>query len=514
MRQPNVLLIILDTLRRDRLSAYGHRRETSPAFDDFASRASLFTRAVAPSHWTIPAHASLFTGVYPSTHQVTQADSQLSGSYPTLAEILQGGGYHTAAFCNNPLVGVLLNGLGRGFADFYNYAGAVPNRPRDDGANDVQARFLRWFRPHARRITSFFSQHDAVFRASLHPLLTPIWTKYVNFKGDTAASIGDAIDYWDAYHAGGADQPLFMFVNLMGAHLPYRPPLDALERVAPDVRGDQHAFRFINRLNRSSADWASPREQPLADWEDHALKAFYDAEIAAQDAQLGRLLDHLARTGALRDTLVVIAADHGECHGEHDLFGHTFDVHQELVHVPLVIHHPDYSGASSVETNVSTRRLFHTILDAAGVEPPLDRADPNADVARLSLLPLLDGAADGEGGIAFSEAFAPLTYVHLLERRSPALLERLGLRETRRAVYQGDYKLVLRGDQVAACYDVAADPDELHDIRAAESERIADMRARVEAFVRVAELSRADSPRTVPVSAEVVEHLRALGYIE
>jgi arylsulfatase A-like enzyme len=137
-RKPDILLIILDTLRRDRLSIYGHQRPTSPGFDEFASQSTLFERAVAPSQWTIPAHSSLFTGLYPTAHGVIEAYGQLSPAHPTLAEILQVGGYHTIAFCNNPLVGALDNGLQRGFDQFYNYASAVPNRPNDAQNDDVR----------------------------------------------------------------------------------------------------------------------------------------------------------------------------------------------------------------------------------------------------------------------------------------------------------------------------------------------------------------------------------------
>src|SRR4051794_40151140 len=79
---PDILLIILDTLRRDRLSIYGHERATSPGFDEFAARSTLFERAIAPSQWTIPAHSSIFTGLYPTAHGVVEANSQLSPAHP------------------------------------------------------------------------------------------------------------------------------------------------------------------------------------------------------------------------------------------------------------------------------------------------------------------------------------------------------------------------------------------------------------------------------------------------
>ena len=129
-----------------------------PVLTNSPPQATLFERAVAPSQWTIPAHSSLFTGLYPSAHGVIEAYGQLSPVHPTLAEILQVGGYHTVAFCNNPLVGALDNGLQRGFDEFYNYASAVPNRPNDAQKSDLRRRFRRWFRPYARRMGNQFAQ--------------------------------------------------------------------------------------------------------------------------------------------------------------------------------------------------------------------------------------------------------------------------------------------------------------------------------------------------------------------
>ncbi|MCC6801382.1 MAG: sulfatase [Anaerolineae bacterium] len=509
---PDIVLIILDTLRRDRLSSYGHDRETSPGFDAFAQRATLFERAVAPSQWTVPAHASLFTGLYPSAHGVVEANGRLSDMHPTLAEILQVGGYKTVAFCNNPLVGVLDNGLQRGFDEFFNYASAIPNRPGDARKSGARLRFRKWFRPYARRIGNQFAHSDALFRASLHPLLTPIWSKYINFKGNTAHSIDDLIDYWDAYHAGGAGQPLFAFVNLMGAHLPYHPPQDVLDRIAPELRGDREAFRYMNRFNADGAAWASPPEQPFTDWQRAVLNGFYSAEITYQDHYLNKLLNHLLTNRAQNDTCILIAADHGEGHGEHDLFGHGFNVYQELIHVPLAIHAPGYPEGGRAARNVSTRRIFHTILDMAGIQPPLDEADPNADVKRLSLVNAINGAADSEGGLAFSEAFPPSTFLHVLEHRSPAVIERLRLRQVRRAVYDGDHKLVAAENAVEGLFDVGRDPAETRDVAADEPGAAAALAGKISAFVET--ITQPNDARTAEADAKVVEQRRALGYVE
>ena len=133
--RPDIVLLVLDTQRLDRLSCYGCAVETSPYIDEFAADSTLFECAVAPAQWTIPSHASMFTGVYPSTHNTVQSFSVLPNTLPTLAERLRDGGYFTAAFCNNPLVGVVNNGLRRGFLSFLNYSGLMTSRPNQAGVH-------------------------------------------------------------------------------------------------------------------------------------------------------------------------------------------------------------------------------------------------------------------------------------------------------------------------------------------------------------------------------------------
>jgi uncharacterized sulfatase len=132
--QPNIVFIVLDTQRRDRLGCYGYRRQTSPNLDAFAREATLFEQAISPAQWTIPAHASFFSGEFPSTHMTIHGSDGLDPRYETLAEQLRADGYRAVGFCNNPLVGVLDNGFRRGFDAFHNYGGRYPRfqpiRPR------------------------------------------------------------------------------------------------------------------------------------------------------------------------------------------------------------------------------------------------------------------------------------------------------------------------------------------------------------------------------------------------
>jgi uncharacterized sulfatase len=514
MSQPHILFIVLDTQRRDRLSLYGYERETSPALDAFAAAATVFDRAIAPAQWTIPSHASMFTGLYAGAHGVTQGYHHLSGLHPTLAETLQGDGYHTVGFCNNPLVGVLDNGLQRGFDRFYNYAGASSNRPFTRPLSPWQQSLTSRWQRFARPIQNQFAHSERLFRVSMNPWLVPLWTRFIHYKGSTRNSIADLVAYIQQHRAGGADKPLFAFLNLMGVHLPYRPPQPYLDRVAPEL--SRHSWRFMQRFNNEAARWATPTDPPLQDWEAQTLNAFYAGEVLHQDVDLATLFDYLKTSGALDDTLVIIVADHGEAHGDHGYVGHSFVVNQELVHVPLIIHDPDgrFPAGKRVPTNVSTRRIFHTALEAASVAPPLDEADPNADVAGLSLARATHGRADTEGGVAFAEAFPPTTIIDLLEHRNPAVLERMRLRDVRRGIYDGVHKLTTVDETVEGVYDTLDDPNELRDMAAENPKLTGILQQKLAEFMQADDESDSDTSDAGKVDDRVVENLRALGYIE
>lgn len=513
--QPNILLIILDTQRRDRLSLYGHTVDTSPHLDAFAQDATLFERAIAPAQWTIPSHASMFTGVYPSTHQLTQAFQYLSGMHPTLAEIMQVENYHTVAFCNNPLLGLLNHGLQRGFDAFYNYAGVSPNRPIDQTRSSLRRYLATQFRKLARYVTNGFANSETMFNVAVNPLIVPTWTRLVNFKGNSQRSVDDLIDYWQAYHQGGTEKPLFAFLNLMGTHTPYFPPQHHINHVAPHLHHDKQAKRFIARFNGDAADWLSPDDPPLADWQRHALDAYYDAEISYQDVQLGRLFDFLHKTDALDNTLVIIAADHGEGHGDHGYKGHSFVVFQELVHVPMLIRYPErFPVGKRITTNVSTRRIFHTVLDITQTSPPLAADDPNADIQGLSLVNALNGRPDTERGIAYAEAYPPLTLLNILTPRKPELVEKLHLTKIRRGIYDGDHKLAMVGDDVESLFNIASDPAEERDIADQQTHTVHHLQTTLDQFVSDSKSLRTETIDNGDVSDEVIDNLRALGYIE
>jgi len=512
--KPNILFIILDTLRRDRLSLYGEQCQTSPCLDDFAQDATVFDRAIAPAQWTIPAHGSLFSGLYPTTHQLTQAAQSLPDSYPTLAELLRLAEYRTVAFCNNPLVGVLNNGLQRGFDHFYNYAGATPNRPLDSGRNSLTRTALHQWQQFGRLATNQFTNNDLLFRLGLNETLTPLWTRFANFTGDTAKSIDDLIDYLKDHQQTEPDMPLFTYVNLMGAHLPYRPPRDYLEQIAPDIAKDKRALRYMSEFNNQPQTWTSPPDVPLEDWQTHTLDGYYATSIAYQDYHLGRLLKYMRESGELDNTLVIIAADHGEGHGDHEFIGHSFVIYQELVHVPMVIRYPErFPVGQRIAENISTRRLFHTILNIADAKLHFDTDNPNYDIENLSLTRVMEGD-NIEQNQAFAEAFPPLPILKVLQDRKPTLTNRLKLTQIRRGIYHDDVKLAIVGDDVEQFFNVADDPFEQHNHATQHAEQVENLQSTLMEFIEHKTAIRTSESQSQELDTTVMDSLRALGYME
>jgi uncharacterized sulfatase len=371
----------------------------------------------------------------------------------------------------------------------------------------------RW-RQFAASVQHSFAHSDALFNLTLNPLLVPLWTRFIRYKGNTAYSLQDALNVFVSHTSGGNAQPLFSFINLMGTHLPYHPSKAALQQTAPYLLKNNAEARFLKRFNSQATRWASPPDTPLQDWEVQTLLDAYDAEIREQDALLGQFLADLEQRGLLDNTMVIIAADHGESHGDHGFIGHSFVVYQELVHVPLIVRYPErFPNGKRVMTNVSTRRIFHTVLDAAGLIPPLDEADPNAAVGELTLANSVNGRPDPEGGMAFSEAFPPQTFLSVMRHRAPHMIDALRLTETRRGLYDGAHKLTTIGGAVDGLFDLTHDPQEVNSVAAEQPQRTAQLYGALERF-RAQGGSGGLTSGSQDSDPGVLNHLRALGYVE
>jgi arylsulfatase A-like enzyme len=332
----NVVLVVVDTLRRDVLSPYGADNET-PHLERIAERSTVFEDMTAASCWTMPTHGSMFTGLYPHRHRAVEPRVRLDPSVRMVSELLTESGFRTHAVNIPNLLSGEESGFQRGWTEWH-------NTMRDP--KHVQARnFARAYLDIGLRERTRHAFGPRFLRA----LRTNWRTRYsVDKVADLTASPGDS----------------FVFTNLYAAHREYDPlPPDAPE-VSEDARKlatreDHYMFRY----NYGDLHEELP-ESVLAE-----NRALYEAEVRWIDANLGRLFDTLERRGALEDTVVMITGDHGELFGETDetpWVDHRNSLHPVLLDVPFLLYAPG-EPAGRDDRLASHVDVAPTILEAAGV---------------------------------------------------------------------------------------------------------------------------------------------------
>jgi arylsulfatase A-like enzyme len=430
--RPNVLLLVIDTLRADHLSGYGYHRATTPCLDRMARHGLLFEQAYANSSWTLPSHASLLTERFVHEHRAGYAGRPfLSRDHPTLAEILQGHGYATAGFVANCFWCGRQTRLDRGFIryeDFYGSLGDALTRP-------------------------------VLGRKQAYDLQVPARLGWVDIPGRKRAEQvnQDLLDWLDKIQG----RPFFAFVNYLDVHGPYLPP----PGYAGLYSGDPRAAYRTRKLEIGAAAEAEhlPPADRLQAWVDA-----YDESLAYVDRQIGVLRDRLQERGLLDKTIIIVTSDHGEGFGEHDMVYHGNSLYREQIHVPLIIRYPEkVPGGVCERRPVGLDRVPATVVDLVGVRtnvfshPSLVR-DPKA-------------AADG-----LDVVLSEVSYRPHVPRSWPTS------RGWVRSLINERWHCLLLEDDTAELYDHRADPHELHNLATSPkyAEIVADFRGQLDRILR------------------------------
>jgi len=516
-RYKNVILVVLDTHRFDRLGSYGYNKPTSPNLDSFASECLFFEQAIAPGQWTIPSHASMFTGEVPAVHGTLQADDALPREFQTLASRLSERGIHATGFCNNPLVGVLQNGFKRGFDHFYNYCGVVPSTPqkaKDDlwkPLRKVWSKYTQLLRRLSYPIQNTFASPNEFFLAALKPFFVPVWTRAGNFKGMTARSIEETTSFINSIEKIGGSQ--FVFLNLMETHLPYSPPEKYVREFLPYFYETPEAQHFMRDFNRKALQWLIPLIEPFNEIESTTLSDMYDAEVAYQDHLLGQMIAALNSNYHRDNSLVIFLADHGEMLGEHGFMGHGFGVHEELIRVPLFMRVPGIEDGNHVAKRVSLTQVFYTILDYFGFDAVTMPYADEVDVHCQSLLRVKD-RDDCISLCLVSEAYTPENALQIMKKHVPELIDRFSAEHTYRAVYQDDVKMIAIEDVSRILYNLAGDPSGEKPYQ--DPQRIEVLAKTLESYLELASSRRKSSAkRKISLKDDIIQQrLRDLGYLE
>lgn len=424
-----ILFLSLDTLRADHLSLYGYERPTSPAIEAFAGRSTLYTRALATAPWTLPSHASMFTGLYPVEHgahtwplvdedverEAGNNVGSLAERFTTLAEVLEDAGYATGAVVANLAYMDECFGMAQGFQHYDQKRGAV---------KAVSARALDWL-----------SEHQ--------------------------------------------DGPFFLFVNFMDTHRPYN------SRPRPGF-GDPTADK--NALKRAAPYILDPERTVPPELLATVIEQ-YDTAIANLDEGLGELFDELRARGLFDDMLIVVTSDHGEYLGEKDLIEHSKDVHQPVLHVPLIVKVPGQTVGAVDEEWISHVHLPALVLAyvdlGEGVETPTEFL------------------AHWPRGRVFSENY--YSRIKDLRARWGARFDRV-----RRVIVEGDLKFIDSSDGAHELYDLGRDPGE--DTNLWPPDGGAGERLAVEAGRWWDSRAVAPQPAALELSGELQRTMEEMGY--
>jgi arylsulfatase A-like enzyme len=344
-KRPDVIVLLWDTTRADRLSVYGHDRATTPWLEALASEAKVYDRAISPGMWTVPAHASMFTGLPAPSHGAKVGWLWLDGHHTTLAEHFGAHGYRTFAWSANPYLSPATNLL-QGF-DEVKLTWEGP--PAEGCAKATRAKLIE--------------RDQSVTMSPGWPGKGKGWPEHLTLTKDCAVDgVAAVLAELDA-----SDEPVFAYVNLLEAHHPRIPSAHARSEVLePELM--EAGLSTDGSLRRLMG--AMEGVQAFEPEEIEALKGVYDAALRDLDDATGELLKGLESRGALRDTVVVVVGDHGEHFGEDGMYDHRWSVHQALLHVPLIVHYPAGLAAGRVSEPVSTAGLYGTLPALAGLPAP------------------------------------------------------------------------------------------------------------------------------------------------
>ncbi len=447
---PNVILVVMDTTRADHLSVYGYARNTTPHLQAFSEEAMRYAHAIAPAPWTLPSHASMFTGLLPTEHGASYHPRDASGhttrplpeAATTLAETLELHGYDTGGVVGN---WVMLNrqyGMSQGF-HYY---------------DDRRRASLKTVEPDTLAPSQWL--------CGLY--------QHVAGRADTARSAEEVNESVFAWLDRPRNKPFFLFVNYLDPHHPYESHAEFAERLHTTSSGPRHAREAI-----------IPNRVPADQWD---AVARYDEEIAYLDACLGRLFAKLKADGLYDSSLIVVTADHGEAFGEHGYFYHSNSLYEEEIWVPLLIRYPGGRPRGVLRKTTSLVALSETILAHVGIEttPSARHRMHNPDEAIVSELHHTERRADHD---------------------EPWISRTIYVDGNTKVIIDATQ------DGATEVYDLTRDPLETRNVFGERPALAADADARLQKVVADARSRQMRPNQTAMISDELIRQLQTLGYV-
>jgi len=457
--KPNVIIITMDTTRYDHLSCYGYDKKTTPNLDRFAEEGLLFEKASSVSSWTLPAHASIFTGLYPSRHGVYPENNvKLDNRHITLAEILSLNGYKTAGFIGGYFCSSFF-GIAQGF-NYYDEN--LINVPAEIKSFSLSKFFHRLF-----KIKNDFFERKGLMGKRIAPQINHSALKWLKKNNQT---------------------PFFLFLNYFDPHHPYL-PLDSAQIRTPmetKIKNDNYInweYKLIRTILRG--------EHILQKKEKEFLISRYDAEIKQMDKGIGKLFQFLKDNELWDNTLIIVTADHGESFGEHGLMIHTPAIYEELVRVPLIVKYPLASNKTGRSTSrISLVDIMPEVLTVAGIKLPMQIQ-----------------------GVPFSQKNRSVIVERYKSNDWAWTAHPFGERSLR-AFYDKEFKLIWSSNKKHELYNLQEDPFELHNLKDQMPNKVLEMEKKLNLYTDQPATEDEFQKKSYVLDRETEEALKALGYIQ
>ena len=463
LSSPNVILIVMDTVRADHLSLYGYERDTSPNLNKFAENATLYTQAIAPGNMTLTSHASMFTGYSVRQHGAHDQfpgkghAQPLDSEFETLAEILSGKGYSTLAIVSNMSYLCPGYGLNQGF-EYYD------NRSR---VNFLRGAYPYVIRQEVRNLLTYIfhpSTYDLVFRR--------------------AETINNHV-FSLLEKKTKRNRPLFMFINYMDAHRPYMPP-PPFDNFFPGKNDDFVSNRYFFAMKKEIMTF----KREINEAERNHLISQYDGGIAYMDFHIGKLLEKLKDLDLYENSIIIITSDHGESFGERNLLEHGMSVYQGVIHVPLIIKSSGSDEGKVVNEPVSLVDMMPLVLEKLGYKTPAGMRSTG-----------LNSFSTDPSGYIISESYPSKYYTNLHEN----------YRNIETALYSGKYKFISSTAGKRELFDLSVDADEKTNLYSKGSSISGMMEISLNNWVSSVEKFSGPS---VKIDKDSLERLKSLGYIQ
>ncbi|QRV13993.1 sulfatase [Haloterrigena salifodinae] len=357
---PNVLLVVLDSVRARNTSLHDHDHDTTPALVSLAEQATTYTQARAPDRWSLPSHASLFTGLTPPEHGITQkGDSLLPGN--SVFANLNSDGYATGVFSGNPFLTQIDTGLRDGF-ETVEGASTGPLYPTAVDPHDFEgdvSGFLRAAIRNRQPVRSFLNGVTTKLAWDYPEILPDKFLQEISGGVSRDHRYTDLFLKWEKRQTG----PWAACINYMDAHHPYSP------RDEHNHWADSSIEEVLDEVSPYPGNFYTRSDLM---WRCEVAEFLYDGAIRQVDHEVNRLVETLKQRGVFEETLIVITGDHGEGFGDLSrlrplrIAGHAVGGHESNLHVPLVVKYPEQHRSECISEPVSLTQFpdaVHAVRD-------------------------------------------------------------------------------------------------------------------------------------------------------